>query len=131
MGCYGIGVSRILSAIVEQNNDEKGIVWPISMSPFHIHIVPVSASNETQMKAATQIYTDLAHAGFEILLDDREERPGVKFNDSDLIGIPFRIVVGKLIEDGCVEVIKRATGEKSIVPFGDILSYLSNNGLKN
>lgn len=95
MGCYGIGISRVMSAVVEQHHDELGILWPREIAPYHVHIVPVSAKDGLQLKAAEDLYEKLGSAGYDVLLDDRDERPGVKFKDSDLIGIPVRIVVGK------------------------------------
>jgi prolyl-tRNA synthetase, family II len=103
MGCYGIGISRVMSAVIEQQHDEQGIRWPLELAPYQVHIVPVSAKDGTQMKAAEELYAKLASAGLEVLLDDRDERPGVKFKDSDLIGIPLRIVVGRQAADGVVE----------------------------
>ena len=95
MGSYGIGVSRLLSAIVEQNSDENGIIWPRSIAPFDIHVVPVNVKKEEQVKLATEITAMLEDAGYKVLVDDRKERPGVKFADADLIGLPARITVGK------------------------------------
>ncbi|CAM3628673.1 proline--tRNA ligase [Marinicrinis lubricantis] len=103
MGCYGIGVSRILSAVIEQHHDAEGIVWPSSLAPFQVHLIPVSMQDSQQMNAAETLYRQLCDAGIETLLDDREERPGVKFKDSDLIGIPVRIVIGKQAGEGFVE----------------------------
>ncbi len=95
MGCYGIGVSRVLAAIIEQNYDERGIIWPKSITPFSIHLLTVHVQDEAQMKLSEEIYTTLIRAGYSVLWDDRDERPGVKFNDSDLLGFPLRITVGK------------------------------------
>ncbi len=103
MGCYGIGVSRMLSAVAEQNHDENGLVWPLAIAPFHVHVIPVSTKDETQMQAAEQIYRTLTERGVEVLFDDRDERPGVKFKDADLFGIPMQIVVGKHAGEGVVE----------------------------
>lgn len=103
MGCYGIGVSRLLSAVVEQHSDSNGIIWPKSIAPYHVHVIPVSAKDQAQMDLALHIAARLQEAGVETLLDDRDERPGVKFKDSDLIGIPLRIVVGKHAAEGIVE----------------------------
>ncbi|WP_337098708.1 proline--tRNA ligase [Paenibacillus sp. YIM B09110] len=103
MGCYGIGVSRLLSAVIEQHADEQGIVWPASIAPYHVHIVPVSAKDDTQMALASQLAERLTAAGIEVLLDDRDERPGVKFKDADLIGIPLRLTVGRQAANGIVE----------------------------
>ncbi|OMF37577.1 proline--tRNA ligase [Paenibacillus sp. FSL H8-0548] len=107
MGCYGIGVSRLLSAVLEQHSDSNGIIWPKSIAPYHVHIVPVSSKDQVQMDLALQLAASLGEAGLEVLLDDRDERPGVKFKDSDLIGIPLRIVVGKHAAEGIVEVKPR------------------------
>lgn len=122
MGCYGIGISRMLSAIVEQNHDEYGIVWPVSVSPFHVHLIPISVQDELQMKIAEQLYRQLTAKGAEVLLDDREERPGVKFKDSDLIGLPVRIVIGKDAQQGRVELTERRNGEKKLVGLEEAVS---------
>lgn len=121
MGCYGIGVSRVLSAIVEQSHDENGIIWPVSIAPFHVHLIPVSVKDEVQMKLAEDLYGRLRGAGVEVLLDDRDERPGVKFKDADLIGIPVRVTIGKQAAEGRVEFKLRnglemadLTGEEAI-----------------
>lgn len=111
MGCYGIGVSRLLSAVAEQNADENGLVWPDSIAPFDIHVIPVNAKKEDQMAMADKIDQQLTEAGYEVLIDDRKERAGVKFADSDLIGIPIRVTVGKKAQDGIVEIKIRKTGE--------------------
>ncbi|GGI62861.1 proline--tRNA ligase [Limosilactobacillus caviae] len=111
MGCYGIGVSRLLSAFAEQNADENGLVWPDSIAPFDIHVIPVNAKKEDQMAMADKIDQQLTEAGYEVLVDDRKERAGVKFADSDLIGIPIRVTVGKKAQDGIVEIKIRKTGE--------------------
>lgn len=103
MGCYGIGVTRCMSAAIEQGNDENGIILPVSIAPFEVIVVPVNAADEAQMKLAEDIYNRLKADGIDALLDDREERAGVKFKDADLIGIPLRIVVGKKCADGVVE----------------------------
>ncbi|MBA9087991.1 prolyl-tRNA synthetase [Fontibacillus solani] len=121
MGCYGIGVSRILSAVVEQSHDEQGIVWPISIAPFHVHLVPISVRDEVQMNLVDQLYQQLSKHGFEVLIDDREERPGVKFKDSDLIGIPIRIVIGKDAPQGLVEFVERRAGQKTTVEADQVL----------
>ncbi len=113
MGCYGIGISRTAAAAVEAHHDEWGIKWPIAIAPYHVDIVPVSTQDETQMKVATEIYEKLITSGVEAVIDDRNERPGVKFKDSDLIGFPFRITVGKTIADGQVEFVVRETNEKT------------------
>lgn len=112
MGCYGIGISRTAAAAVEAHHDENGIKWPVAIAPYHVIVVPVSTQNETQMKVAEDIYNKLLEQGIEVVLDDRNERPGVKFKDAELIGFPFRITVGKTIENGNVEFVTRATMEK-------------------
>lgn len=114
MGCYGIGVSRLLSAVIEQHSDSNGIIWPKSIAPYHVHVIPVSAKDQVQMDLALHIAARLQEAGVETLLDDRDERPGVKFKDSDLIGIPLRIVAGKQAAEGIVELKFRneATAQK-------------------
>ncbi|MBS4217715.1 proline--tRNA ligase [Bacillus sp. FJAT-49711] len=111
MGCYGIGVSRTLSAIAEQFNDEDGLVWPNHIAPYHIHVIPVNMKNQDQVGLAEELYNLFKANRYEVLLDDRSERPGVKFNDSDLIGLPIRITVGKRASEGIVEVKVRKTGE--------------------
>lgn len=111
MGCYGIGVSRLLSAIVEQNADETGINWPEGIAPFDLHIVQMNMKDEYQTRLAQEVEAAMSQAGFEVLVDDRNERAGVKFADADLIGCPVRITVGKKAADGVVEIKIRRTGE--------------------
>ncbi len=111
MGCYGIGVSRLLSAVAEQNADEYGLVWPDSIAPFDVHVIPVNAKKKDQLEMAEQITKDLEDSGLDVLIDDRKERAGVKFADSDLIGIPLRVTVGKKASEGIVEIKIRKTGE--------------------
>lgn len=108
MGCYGIGVSRLLSAVIEQHHDAEGIIWPLSLAPYQIHLIPVSAKDEQQMQVARKLYDRLKQAGVEVLLDDRDERAGVKFKDSDLLGLPLRITIGKEAGAGKVEFSKRS-----------------------
>ena len=103
MGCYGIGINRCVAAIIEQNNDDAGIIWPIDVAPYKVVVVPVNVKDETQVALAEKITKDLENAGIEVIIDDRDERPGVKFKDWDLIGIPVRITVGKKAADGIVE----------------------------
>ena len=111
MGCYGIGVTRTAAAAVEAHYDEHGIKWPISIAPYHLTIIPVNILDELQMKVANELYEKLQKAGVEVVLDDRDERAGVKFKDADLIGFPYRITVGKTINEGLVEFKTRETGE--------------------
>lgn len=119
MGCYGIGVSRTLSAVIEQHHDDKGIIWPTSITPFEIHIITANAKQDTQRELADQLY-DAYKRDYEVLYDDRNERAGVKFNDADLIGVPVRIVVGKQAADEIVEVKNRRTGESFEVPVSEL-----------
>ncbi|KAF0422246.1 proline--tRNA ligase [Pediococcus pentosaceus] len=111
MGCYGIGVSRLLSAVSEQQSDENGLVWPKNIAPYDVHVIPVNTKNAEQMEIADQINGELTKAGYDVLVDDRKERAGVKFADSDLIGIPLRVTIGKKASEGIVEVKLRKTGE--------------------
>lgn len=112
MGCYGIGISRTAAAAVEAHYDEHGIKWPIAIAPYHVVIVPVNIKDELQMKVANEMYDKLSKAGVEVVLDDRDERAGVKFKDADLIGFPYRVTVGKTINEGFVEYKVRETGEQ-------------------
>lgn len=113
MGCYGIGISRTAAAAVEAHHDDWGIKWPLSIAPYHAIVVPVSTKDELQMSVAQKLYDELIANGVEAVIDDRDERPGVKFKDADLIGFPFRITVGKTIAEGNVEFVARETGEKT------------------
>ena len=124
MGCYGIGVSRLLSAIVEQHSDENGIVWPRSIAPFDVHVIPINVKKEEQVELSEKVSELLENAGYKVLVDDRKERPGVKFADSDLIGIPARITVGKKAAEGIVEIKLRRTGETLEVKLDELLNSL-------
>lgn len=126
MGCYGIGVSRVVAAIAEQFNDESGLVWPSAVAPFHVHVIPVNVKTDIQREKAEYIYQSLKKQGLDPLLDDRPERAGVKFADSDLFGIPVRITVGKKAEEGIVEVKVRATGESEEVHIEGLYEYITN-----
>ena len=124
MGCYGIGVGRTAAAAIEQHHDDKGIIWPLPIAPFHIHLLPVSQSAKTA-DAVARLYTDLLAEGFEVLWDDRDDRAGVKFNDADLIGAPFQIVIGdKGLADGVVELKVRRSGVKSRIAPSDTVAHL-------
>jgi prolyl-tRNA synthetase len=113
MGCYGIGVSRTMAAAIEQNNDANGIIWPVPIAPYHVVVVPVSVKDQQQREFAEKVYQALQDAGVETVLDDRDERPGVKFKDADLIGYPLRITVGaRCVAENVVEVKVRRTGEE-------------------
>ena len=115
MGCYGIGVTRTLAAVIEQHHDENGIIWPLSVAPYHVIITEIKPGDETQDKVAEDIYEKLTAEGVEVMLDDRKERPGVKFKDADLLGIPVRITVGRGAADGQVEYKLRRDPEKEDV----------------
>ncbi|NER83042.1 MAG: proline--tRNA ligase [Leptolyngbya sp. SIO1D8] len=122
MGCYGVGVSRLTQAAVEQSYDKDGIIWPVAIAPYHAIVVVPNINDETQVKAAETLYADLNAAGIETLLDDRKERAGVKFKDADLVGIPFRIVTGRSLKEGKVEVVKRATHDSEEIALADVVS---------
>jgi prolyl-tRNA synthetase len=124
MGCYGIGVGRTAAAAIEQNHDEKGIIWPYPIAPFHVHLLTVSQSEKTT-DVASRLYADLMAAGLEVLWDDRADRAGVKFNDADLIGAPFQLIVGdKGLADGIVEMKMRRSGAKSRLAPAELISHL-------
>jgi len=123
MGCYGIGIGRTVAACIEQNHDDNGIIFPVPIAPFHCIISALSVKDEPVVQAAEELYARLAGAGVEVLLDDRDERPGFKFKDADLIGIPLRIVVGsKHLADGNVELKDRRSGEVEILPVEDAVA---------
>lgn len=126
MGCYGIGINRTVAAIIEQHHDEKGIIWPMSVAPYHVIIVPVNVSNEAQNRVAEDIYAALQKEGIEVLIDDRDLRAGVKFNDADLLGIPIRITVGKKVDDGIVEIKLRENEEAEEVKISDVVEKVKN-----
>ena len=120
MGCYGIGVGRTMAAAVEQNNDKDGIIWPVEIAPFHVIVVPINIKDEAVKEKAFAIYYELKKAGIEVILDDRDERPGVKFKDADLIGYPVRVVIGKkTLDNGQIEVKARKTGNVQMLPADD------------
>ena len=123
MGSYGIGIERILTAAIEQSNDENGFWLPSSIAPFEIVVTPVNVKDEPVLKAAVDIASRLESAGFDVILDDRDERPGVKFKDADLVGIPFRITVGKKVTEGTVEVVLRSTREVCDVTIAKVVEY--------
>ncbi len=126
MGCYGIGITRTAAAAIEQNHDENGIVWPIALAPAHVHLIAVNTRDQKQYAAAERLYDDLRAAGIEVLFDDREERPGVKFKDADLIGIPFRVTVGpKSLARGAVELKPRRGQESHEISIGDAVTHLA------
>lgn len=125
MGSYGIGVSRLLSAVAEQTADDNGLVWPDSIAPFDVHVIPVNAKKADQMEMANELTVALEKAGYDVLVDDRKERAGVKFADSDLIGIPIRITVGKKASDGIVEIKIRKTGETVEVKTEEVVNTVA------
>lgn len=126
MGCYGIGVTRVIAAAIEQNHDDKGIVWPASMAPFQVAVIPLNYGKSTAVtETADKLYEELEKAGVEVLLDDRNERPGVKFADMELIGIPHLVIIGdKTLAEGCVEYEERKDLSKVKIPASDILKLL-------
>jgi len=123
MGCYGIGIERILTAAIEQSNDENGFWLPSSIAPFEIVVCPTNVKDDSLLKAAVDIATRLEAEGYDVLLDDRDERPGVKFKDADLVGIPFRVTVGKKVTEGTVEVVRRSTREVQDASIAGITDY--------
>lgn len=126
MGCYGIGINRTAAAIIEQMHDEDGIIWPITVAPYEVIIVPVNVKDENQKKIAFEIYENLQRNGVEVLIDDRDERAGVKFKDADLIGIPFRVTVGKKISEGKLEIRNRRTKESFEVEIEKAIEVVIN-----
>ena len=124
MGCYGIGISRTLMASVEQHATEDGILWPDEIAPFDVHVIPVNHKNEAQWSLAQTVYEKLKQKGKDVLFDDREERAGVKFKDADLIGIRYRVVVGKDAENDLVEFVDRKSGNKQVVSLEKLLSLI-------
>ncbi len=125
MGCYGIGVTRTVAAVVEQRNDEDGICWPMSIAPFHVIIVPVNYRDEEQKAAVEELYDELNTAGVEVVLDDRDERPGVKFKDADLIGFPIRITIGpRTLAQGQAEVRLRDRGKVNLVSLNEVVTHV-------
>ncbi|WP_144461072.1 proline--tRNA ligase [Siminovitchia fortis] len=126
MGCYGIGVSRTLSAVAEQFNDENGLIWPASIAPYDIHLIPVNMKDAEQTDLAEKLYTELREHRYSVLFDDRNERPGVKFKDSDLIGMPVRVTVGKKAAEGIVEIKIRKSGEMQEVKAEELLDVLTD-----
>ncbi|NET09753.1 MAG: proline--tRNA ligase, partial [Symploca sp. SIO2B6] len=124
MGCYGVGVSRLAQAAVEQSYDQNGIIWPLPIAPYHAIVVVPNINDADQRAVAEQLYTDLNAAGVETLLDDRKERAGVKFKDAELVGIPFRIVTGRSLKNGKVEVVQRASGESEEMAIADVVATI-------
>jgi len=130
MGCYGIGVTRTMASIIEQHHDENGIVWPLSVAPYHVSVITVNVKDEEQTKVANQLYEELISMGIEVLLDDRNERAGVKFKDSELMGIPMRVTVGKKIGDGEVE-FKLRDVDMEVIKINDVCNIIKGEFEKN
>ena len=126
MGSYGIGLGRCMAALVEQNNDEKGVIWPLEIAPYKVGIVLINSGDEKQVEVAEKIYNNLQKIGIECLLDNRDERAGVKFNDMDLIGIPIRITVGNRIKDGLVEAKLRNSDTIRDIEVNNIIEYIKD-----
>ncbi|MBU7582442.1 MAG: proline--tRNA ligase [Nostoc sp. TH1S01] len=124
MGCYGVGVSRLAQAAVEQSYDKDGIIWPVAIAPYHAIVTIPNINDAQQVQIAEKLYTELNQAGIETLLDDRDERAGVKFKDADLIGIPYRIVTGRAIANGKVEVVERATRQSQEIAIDEVITTL-------
>ena len=124
MGCYGIGVTRTMAAAIEQNNDENGIIWPVSIAPYIVDVIPANIKNEGQVSLAEKIYNELQAENVDVMLDDRDEKPGFKFKDADLIGFPFKVVVGKRADEGIVEVKIRKTGETLEVSESEVVAKI-------
>jgi prolyl-tRNA synthetase len=127
MGCYGMGVTRLVAAVIEQNHDDNGITWPLPLAPFQLHIIALNAQKSEAVKEASEVlYTQACEAGIDVLLDDRAERPGVKFAEADLIGIPHRVVIGdRGLKNGAVEYRQRTDDSAQDVPLGDVLSKIT------
>ena len=125
MGCYGIGIGRILAAIIEQNNDENGIILPMNIAPYQVSIVLINDKDEKQVEVANNLYQDLTSKGIEVILDNRNERPGVKFKDMDLIGVPLRITVGKKIDENKVELKQRKEKESTDIEINNVYEIIS------
>ena len=130
MGCYGIGVTRTMASVIEQNNDANGIIWPLAIAPYQVNVIPVNIKDENQIKVASELYEQLKTTGAVVVLDDRNERAGVKFKDSDLMGVPMRITVGKKVNDGEVE-FKLRTSEVVNVKIEDVLNKVREEFAKN
>ena len=123
MGCYGIGVTRTMAAAIEQNYDQNGIIWPSSIAPFQVVVIPVSAKDIRQDEMARRVCEKLLKAGVEVIIDDRNERPGVKFKDADLVGYPVRITVGsKAVDSGDLELRLRRDGNNIMIPEADLVN---------
>ncbi|MFT6494244.1 MAG: prolyl-tRNA synthetase [Cycloclasticus pugetii] len=126
MGCYGIGITRVIAAAIEQNHDDKGIIWPAALAPFQVALLPMNMHKSERLKAAAEkLYLELKEAGFDVLFDDRKVRPGFMFSDMELIGIPHRIVLGdKGLDNGMVEYRARTDSDNQDIPLDQIIAHL-------
>jgi len=125
MGCYGIGLGRLLAAAIEQSHDDKGIIWPMPIAPYHIYLCPLYREDSKVSEVAENLYAELEAEGLEVLLDDREESPGVKFNDADLLGVPIRVTISpRTLEKDSVEVKRRSEKESELVPLEGVVPKL-------
>jgi prolyl-tRNA synthetase len=129
MGSYGIGVDRIMTAAIEQNHDADGIIWPRAIAPFDCVVTITNMKQEDLKAAGEKLYSDLQRAGLQVLLDDRDERAGVKFKDADLIGIPYRITIGKKISEGAVELFDRSSKTTEVVGIDDVVERVQGLAL--
>jgi prolyl-tRNA synthetase len=129
MGSYGIGVERIITAAIEQNNDQDGIIWPKSIAPFDVIVTVTNMKDDVLRETGEKLYKDLQRAGLETLLDDRDERAGVKFKDADLIGIPYRVTIGRKTADGLVELFDRRAKASEDVKLTDVVSRVQKLAL--
>jgi len=130
MGCYGIGVERTVASIVDQHHDEKGICWPLASAPFAVGLITVDTANADQMRVSEKLYKALIKKGVEVLWDDTDARPGSKFADSELIGFPYRIVVGRGVVNGKIELIERVTCAKSEIEIADCVRVVAKKVLE-
>ncbi|PIY84063.1 MAG: proline--tRNA ligase, partial [Candidatus Omnitrophica bacterium CG_4_10_14_0_8_um_filter_43_18] len=124
MGCYGIGINRILAAAIEENHDKEGIIWPKAIAPYQVIVIPTNTADEKINKAANDIYDKLIKEGVEVIIDDRDERAGVKFKDADLIGVPTHVIIGKGLTDGKIEIKDRKTKETQQVLVKDVIKAI-------
>lgn len=125
MGSYGIGITRTPQAALEKYHDDKGIIWPKNIAPFLVHLIPLNMSKEAQVETAERIYKELTEIGIDVLMDDRSDRAGVKFNDADLVGLPVRITIGdKSLKEGKVELKARSYSEVERVPLDSVVSSI-------
>jgi prolyl-tRNA synthetase len=125
MGCYGIGIGRTVAACIEQNYDEQGIIWPMALAPYQVILTPVNVKDEALLRISEDLYQKLSSIGLDVLLDDRDERAGVKFMDADLVGIPLRVTIGpKRLAEGKVEVRFRQSGEVNILSLEEVEAFI-------